>query len=368
MSTQDPIIGVPVNDPTYHFPWMVLDAIVAGRSAIDLPALRIPTREAARSFEMAYGLNPDDELDAIEMDAIWHRTAAFIHNSLLPYGTETRIPELPRSYEEILLLSSTEEHPLRDWACSFLKVTHAVVHARYSQNPEVLSAARQQVFDRFSAHLKVAPTGMVVTDGEMHIPLIRCDFKAEKPWESLVLKLLHKADNVAQEIYDHLGVRFVVPDKAYALLLLKYFRYHDVFAFPNVKPSRSINTLLDLKDFREAFEELEEAYHHGEIGFKEFTAGVHRLGKPPAQGEGRNPHSANEYQTMQFTARALVRTGKGAGTYRTFVPFEVQIMDEAAYTRTLSGAADHGAYRVRQRLAVCRRVFPWVKVEGEATV
>lgn len=370
MSTPDPVLGRPVNDPVYHFPWQTLEAIVAGRSAIDLQGMRISTREAAREFEVAYGFNPEDPLDAAEMREVWRRTHRFLQEVLLPYGGHDRLPELPETYEDMLLVASTPDHALRDWACSFLKVSHAVVHARYSHNPDVLAAARQQIFDRFSHHLQVGPNSMVVTDGEMQIPLIRCDFKAEKPWESLVLKLLHKADNVAQEVYDHLGVRFVTPDKAYALLLLKYFRYHDVFAFPNIKPSRSINTLLDLVDFRQGFEDLEEAYHHGELTFKEFTSGVHRLGKPPQSGQdhgsGRNPHSASEYQTMQFTARALVRMVHGDKVYRTFVPFEVQIMDEPAYRTTQSGAADHGAYRVRQRRAVCKRVFPWLSEVPEA--
>jgi uncharacterized protein (TIGR04562 family) len=361
MSTPDHVLGRPVNDPIYHFPWSQLEAIIAGRSAIDLQGLRIGTRDAARGFECAYGFDPDDLMDRAELAEVRRRAQRFIEEVLLPYGGQTELPELPESYEDLLLVASTPDHPLRDWVCSFLKVSHAVVHARYSHDPDVLSAARQQIFDRFSSHLKVGPGGMVVTDGEMHIPLIRCDFKAEKPWESLVLKLLHKVDAVAQEVYDHLGVRFVTPDKAYALLLLKYFRYHDVFAFPNIKPSRSINTLLDLADFRAGFEELEEAYHHGELTFKEFTGAVHRLGRPPQeQAAGRNPHSASDYQTMQFTARALVRQVHGDKVVRTFVPFEVQIMDEPAYRQTQAGAADHGAYRVRQRQAVCKRVFPWL--------
>jgi uncharacterized protein (TIGR04562 family) len=296
------------------------------------------------------------------MDEVYRQALCFMREVLLPHEGLTDIPEgFPPTYTDVLLVASTSDHPLRDWACSFLRVSHAVVHARYSQNHEVLAEARRQVFERFSAHLKVSQSGMLVSDGEMHVPLIRCDFKPEKPWESLVLKLLHKVDNVAQEVYDHLGVRFVTPDKAYALLLLKYFRQHNVFAFANVKPSRSVNTLVDLKDFRKRFEELEEGYHHGELSFKEFTRGVHRLGQVPDGTHERNPHSAGQYQTIQFTARALVKLPFGTGLTRTFVPFEVQIMDEAAYKEAQNGEASHQAYRARQRLAVCRRVFPWLE-------
>lgn len=362
MTLHDPLAGVPIHDPVYHFPWQVLDAVIAGRSAIDLRGLRISTVQEAKDFISAYGFDCDDPYDLAEMDEIHRQSTSFIRDVLLPYGGLTAIPEgLPTSYLELLLVVSTSDHPLRDWACTFLRVSHAVVHARYSQHHEVLTEARRQVFDRFSAHLKVSQSGMLVSDGEMHVPLLRCDFKPEKPWESLVIKLLHKADSVAQEVYDHLGVRFVTPDKAYALLLLKYFRQHNVFAFANVKPSRSVNTLVDLKDFRSRFEELEEAYHHGELSFKEFSRGVHRLGVAPNMAHDRNAHSADQYQTIQFTARALVRLNIGGAISRTFVPFEVQIMDEAAFQDAQNGQASHQAYRQRQLEAVCRRVFPWVE-------
>jgi uncharacterized protein (TIGR04562 family) len=362
MTQPDQLIGVPVHDPVYHFPWQVLDAIIAGRSAIDLRGLRIATPNEATNFLSAYGFDVDDAVDRAEMDEVYRQASCFIRETLLPYEGLTDIPEaLPTTYPDLLLVAATSDHPLRDWACSFLRVSHAVVHARYSQNPEVLAEARRQVFERFSAHLKVTQNGMLVSDGEMHIPLLRCDFKPEKPWESLVLKLLHKVDNVAQEVYDHLGVRFVTPDKAYALLLLKYFRYHNVFAFANVKPSRSVNTLVDLKEFRARFEELEEGYHHGELSFKEFTRGVHRLGGTPDNAHDRNPHSASQYQTIQFTARALVKLPLSTGVSRTFVPFEVQIMDEEAFHECQSGQASHQAYRLRQRLAVSKRVFPWLE-------
>lgn len=360
MTSIDDVAGVPITDPLYRFPWATIDAIVEGRSAVDLQGLRVGTRHDAWDFLQAYGLDVEDPLDRSECEAVVERSADFIERVLLPWEGLTELPPgLPRNFPDLLLIASTPDHALRDWACSFLKIGHAVAHARYSQDPDTLIAARQQIFQRFSNHIKVGQTRLIISDGETTIPLIRCDFKAEKPWESLVLKLLHKVDSVAQEVYDHLGVRFVTPDKAYALLLLKYLRMNNIFAYPNVKPSRSVNTLVDLPDFRQRFEELEESYHQGELSFKEFTQGVHKLGVPPTREHERNPHSASSYQTMQFTARALVRVERAGIVSRAFIPFEVQIMDEAAYETSVAGVAAHQAYRVRQRLAVCKRVFPW---------
>ena len=360
MKPLDDLAGAPISDPVYRFPWQTLEAIVEGRSAIDLTGLRVSRREAALDFLRAYGLDPEDPLDEAELRSIGGQTRHFVSAVLLPWEGLTGLPpELPSSYPELILLASTPDHHLRNWACSFLKVSHAVAHARFTQDPALLDAARAQIFERFSAHIRAGHQRLIVTDGEMSIPLVRCDFKPQKPWESLVLKLLHKVDNVAQEVYDHLGVRFVTPDKAYALLLLKYLRANNVFAYPNVKPSRSVNTLVDMQAFRTGFEELEEAYHQGELTFREFTGAVHQLGAAPAREHERNPHSAATYQTMQFTARALVRIRRDGGVQRAFIPFEVQIMDEASYLANQGGEAAHDAYRVRQRHAVCRRVFPW---------
>jgi len=357
---RDDFAGSPISDPVYKFPWQTLGSIVEGRSVIDLVGLRVSTREAALDNLRAYGLEPEDPLDAAELSEVASQTVQFITNTLLPWRGLEAIPgDLPVTFPELILLASTPDHPARNWACSFLKVAHAVAHARYAQDPALLKAARSQIFERFSAHLKLGQSRMLISDGEVIIPLLRCDFKPEKPWESLVLKLLHKVDSVAQEVYDHLGVRFVTPDKAYALLLLKYLRVNNVFAYPNVKPSRSVNTLIDMAAFQKAFDELDEAYRQGDMTFKEFTTAVHQLDTPPAREHERNPHSASTYQTMQFTARALVKVVRGEVVQRAFIPFEVQIMDAAAFEGNQAGAAAHHEYRVRQREAVCERVFPW---------
>jgi uncharacterized protein (TIGR04562 family) len=360
MASKEPVYGVPVREPVYHFPWQTLDAIIAGRSAIDLEGLRLTTVQAANEFIASYGYNVTDAADGAEMAQIWDLSAAFIATSLLPYAELTHVPfELPHEYPDLLLIASTPDHPLRNWACSFLRVSHAVVHARYGQDMQALENGRIQLLEHLKPHLVAGAAGTVVSDGEMTIPLVRLDLKREKPWESLVLKLLHKVDNVATEVYDHLGLRFVTPDKAYALLLLKYFRLNNLFCFANIKPSRSLNTLIDLLEFKSGFQELDSAYLAGELSFKAFQSAVHKLGTNPDTGLGRNPHSDQGYQTMQFTARMMVRATHGDTITRTFVPFEVQIMDEAAYHANRAGKAEHGAYRERQRLAVCRRVFPW---------
>src|SRR5687767_3250164 len=135
MSQTDDVAGVPITDPVYRFPWSTLEAIVEGRSAIDLLGMRVGTRADALDFIRAYGLDPDDPLDQPEFAAIAERSAHFIQDVLLPWEGVTALPAgLPMTYPDLLLVASTPDHALRDWACSFLKVSHAVAHARYSQD------------------------------------------------------------------------------------------------------------------------------------------------------------------------------------------------------------------------------------------
>src|SRR5690242_9605891 len=108
MSQHEQLVGVPVHDPVYHFPWQVLDAIIAGRSAIDLRGLRLATMGEATAFLAAYGFDTSDAYDMAEMDEVLRQAACFIRETLLPYEGLTDIPDdLPRSYPELLLVAST---------------------------------------------------------------------------------------------------------------------------------------------------------------------------------------------------------------------------------------------------------------------
>lgn len=351
-----------VEEPAYHFPWPLLDAVMAGRSAIDLDHLAVNDPEQAYAFIQGYGFEPTDPEDARELAEVLRQSRLFMQEYLLPYGELTTVPEgLESSWEALLLQASQPAHPMSRWSCSFLRVAHAVCHGRYIEEQAFLGAARDLVFSRFKAHIRQTATGLYLGDAYLEIPLLRLDFKPEKPWQSIVLKLLQKPDSVAQEIYDHIGVRLVTPDLAYALLAVKYLRSRHVFSFPHVKPSRSVNTLVDVAAFREGFDALRAAFKAGEIDETEFHSRVHALHCTPKRQRKRvNPHSSDNYRAIQFTCRVMVKIQLQDGrVQRSFLPFEVQIMDAAAYNDAQQGAGSYASYKERQRLTACQRIFPW---------
>jgi len=73
-----------------------------------------------------------------------------------------------------------------------------------------------------------------------------------------------------------------------------------------------------------------------------------------------NAFSATNYSSLQFTSRQLIRVPDDSPSgeeIRFFLPYEVQVLDEASFRESRSGRASHEEYRSRQREAVRRRVL-----------
>ncbi|MBU6430646.1 MAG: TIGR04552 family protein, partial [Cyanobacteria bacterium REEB65] len=286
---------------------------------------------------------------------------AFIEEELLPAGTFSEIPvELPHDPVQLLLLAARVDHPLRDWACSVLRVCHVVAHGIYLPGRDRVAEACAQLEARLRPHLRTEGSKLFLGD----IPLVRCDFKTEKPWNSLLLKLLCKKDSVAEEIYDQVGVRIVTQSRADTLLVIRYLADQHVVVYPNVKPSRSHNTLLELGDFRRYVSEARADLEAGRISDEDFAERLQSYQHEASIQSSalRNPYTDEHYRSVQFTTRIMISRKDDAGTVeRYFFPFELQIMDEQAYRRNMVGKSNHQAYRDRQREAARRRVFPWLR-------
>lgn len=351
------------------FEWEILQAIVSGESAIDLARLDLRTEEEAQDFLAAYGFDPRDEDGQREIAKILPLALTFLEEELLPVGPYTEIPpDLPLDAVQLLLTASQVDHPLRDWACSVLRVCHVVAHGLYLPGRDRVGEACAQVEQRFRKHLRTIDGQLYLGD----VPLERVTFKTEKPWNSLLLKLLCKKDSVAEEIYDHVGCRIVTRTKADALRVVRYLRENNVIVYANIKPSRSHNTLVELSDFRRYLRQAWTDMELGRLTPEEFEAKVQAYDREPTGRPGstpRNPYSDQHYRSIQFTARILiVRELENGLVERFFFPFEVQIMDQKAYERNMVGKSNHAAYRERQRIDARRRVFPWARIPAPEAV
>ncbi len=320
-----------------------LRAIIGGTSGLDLPHLELGTLAEAEAFCEGYGFDWSVPSHRRELEDIRAEALAFIDERLLEPG-ET-MPGSLRAESDVRRLMMAASDPVADveqaWACAVLRVMHIVAHCGSLLEDRYGADIRAQILDRFRPHLGPDPEHPQRLGPD--IPLVAFEVKAAKSRQSTVLKLLHKAENVAADVFDRIGVRIVTESVADALMVVRYLRVHNVIVFVNIKPTRSRNTLVDLDA----------------LGPDLATLDVGRLAQVVASAPavdakgGANRFSARSYRSIQFTSRQLVRS-QGL---RFFFPFEVQILDRASWQATEDGDASHDAYRRRQRQAVRARVL-----------
>lgn len=349
---------------TTRLPWETLRSVIGGRSAIDVPRLHCQTLDEAGHFLECYGFDPSRTAHQEELDELRRQAIEFIETELL--DDSERIPETVRAEHDtrrlILWASEREPSERRSWSCAVLRVGHTLAHSRSYFNDKYGVEIRSQIFARFESHLNMAETPMKLGSGPDAIELVDFEVKPSKPVFSVAMKLLHKVENVAEDIFDRFGVRFITQHRFDALLVVKYLREHNVFMFANVKPSRSRNSLIDLVWLEDLVAGLDAEVDSGRMQDSErlelLRAAVSNQGYPASAGPS-NPHSASSYHALQFTCRQMIRVPGEAGEteIRFFFPFEVQIMDAESYQRSRSGYAAHDLYKERQRQAVRQRVL-----------
>jgi len=377
------------------FPTYTLESIVGGGSPIDVPRLHLETLEQAEEFLGSYGFNWTSPLHKKEILAIQSEAISFIEDEFLKEDPNLTVPDFISSERDLrkvmLWASSKDKEAKQQWSCALLRVMHTFMHSRSYFNQKFDQQIRQQIIQRFEPHLHVGANGPVLGRGEGAIPLIHFEIKRAKPIRSVVMKLLHKAENVATAIFDRVGIRLITGDKLDALMVVRYLRSHNVIMFANIQQPRSKNTLVDMGSFREELARLNESFEAGKIDKAEREQKLRIFLKhqsyPNAQDNVKNRFSDRSYHSIQFTCRQMVRTlepytqtlpladeliddhdlkelnndpsepPRRYKEIRFFFPYEVQIMDLDSYQASKSGLASHDEYKRRQTHVAKRRVL-----------
>ncbi|OIP44811.1 MAG: hypothetical protein AUK47_00260 [Deltaproteobacteria bacterium CG2_30_63_29] len=387
--------------PNFEFPWRTLNAIIGGASAIDVPCLYLNTLEEAEEFLACYGYHWSKDEHRAEIEWIRSQAVEFIEGSLL-VDTALQIPKplvQQRDVRTLLLWASRSRHAQpgdrdQQWTCALLRVMHTMAHAQTYFNRRFGEQIREQILAPFRPHLHGSPDrpgGMTLGEaGADAIPIVGFDVKHTKPLSSVVMKLLLKAENVAVDIFDRVGVRFVTQERFDTLLVVHYLRTHNIIMFANIKPSRSRNTLIDLEWLRA---EMKLANDAAEPLSKEewlhWLRRVSREGPLPELTVNLNPLSATDYRSVQFTCRQLIRLQDPCNAellevleecearlgpddplveslrlrcthekeIRFFFPFEVQILDQSSFSDSRTGRSSYDEYKTRQVKVAQRRVL-----------
>lgn len=347
-----------------RFPWDTLRSILGGRSAVDVPRLHCEDLRSAEAFLECYGFDWTEPSHREELEVFRADAVAFLEDELL--DDEEILPEVRQQTDPRQLLvwaSSRESSPRQSWTCALLRIAHTLAHCRSHFNETYGEQIRSQILQRFEPHLHITSGGLLLGDGPDAVELVDFEVKASKPVRSVALKLLHKVENVAEDVFDRVGVRFITRERFDTLLAVRYLRENNVFMFTNVKPSRSRNTLIDFDWLQDLTSSLNTEVAEGRMTEAEYLemlrSAVAAKEYPSGPSPGINPHSAASYHSLQFTCRQMIRvaTADGEEEIRFFFPFEIQVLDDESYRRSRSGYASHDLYKARQRIAVRRRVL-----------
>lgn len=394
----------------WSFNWGAMDVLIGGKSAIDLAELGVKDFEDATEFLRYYGYDPEKTHEAKHIHAVIVESWHFISHYLMPdeWARGLRPPDdllYADDARPILMASSdlSPENRLRQvWCCSLLRVMHTIAHIEGVTRLIDVDIAREQIMSRFREHIFYDERGTLrLGIPQQSIPLVSVEWKNSKSRDSIILKLLHKKGNVAENIYDFLGVRFVTFKLLDVMRVAKFLRDFHMVSFPNCNPSRARNSLIDVEEFRRQLKLAAKALSTGRINQAQFLeqvdAASQYLDKPSDGDDIVNPHSGRDYRAVQLTGRQLIRVpspfsewrrkcealqgfedlndtqrrvlddilfmakswqlDEEANEYVGFFPFEVHILDEEAAERNKEGNASHDRYKRSQVRAARRRVL-----------
>lgn len=352
---------------TSSFPWQALKVVCDGVSIIDIPKLEIQSEAEAHQFLLSYGYDLYEPSHQEQVWKLYDEAARFLEGTL-----SVTLPDCLKRREEVadirnlLLVASGQsgfpQSKHQSLVCALLRIMHALSHLKNDLRLKYLVKIRKQTIGRFEAHLQrkdeSGNESLYLGFERDKIPLLHFEKKEGKNRSSVLLKLLQKRESVAQEIYDHIGVRMVTKSKADAIWAVKYLIDHHLISVANIMSARCRNTLVSLEAFKrmiagKSLESIEPGLFDGEdseLAARDGLAGA------------ENPFRSSDFHSLQFTCRPLiripvVRKGGIRAEITFFFPIEIQILDEASFLRSQKGDASHVAYKQKQIEAVRERVL-----------
>jgi uncharacterized protein (TIGR04562 family) len=393
----------------YTFNWEALDVVCSGKSSLDAKnyLTELYDKNQVTNFLAGYGFNITDPVENAELFGIFQEALPFIKRYFLiegnPEGLDLKVPNYLYSISNIseLFLSATGNSNFKLkteeslWAGVILKVMHTILHADKDLRARYFSTVQQQIFDRFYKFILRDDENRLFlkNDSGTRIPLYDFQTKAKKTRDSIIIKLLHKQENVAEELFDRIGVRIITYNKLDALRVIKFLHKNYVIMINNIKPSRSQNTLVDLKILRKNMFGLYKMAIRNQLPEDDFYQRLNNLISESypksAHHSDKNLHSSDVYRAIHVTGRQLIKyrnpfmssfnevrkqalkdkenplsqsllsldTSAISRDVRFFYPFEVQITDYESHLQNTQGEASHNDYKRSQLRSAMKRIF-----------
>lgn len=386
-----------------------LDVIIGNKSALDSNTFlgKVKNAKEVSHFLMGYGVDLTDPVESAELFGHFQEALEFIRKFFLKEGDaddglDYQIPQEITHISDIskLFLLSTEgikkkeKIELSIWAGIILKLMHTILHVDKDLRQNYFNQIQTQIFDRYYKYLHRDNKNKLFlrsTRLDDQFEIEEFQTKAKKTRESVVIKLLHKKENVAEELFDRIGIRIITKTKYDCLRTIKFLQNNNVIMPHNVKPSRSHNSLLDLEKFKEGYQDVCSQVLGENLKYQEAIDRLNALANSSLSNNAtrpRNKHTLDEYRAFHFTCRQLVKyedplysqliklrkearkgdsplaqmvkqldTSSLSINYRFFYPYEVQITDKESHARNSQGEASHGEYKKSQLFSARERLF-----------
>ena len=380
----------------FPMPPEVTQVILGGGSSIDLDSLRIHSPGEAWNFALNYGYDMGVPVQRAAVMRVYEDAVDFLEAVVLE-GTTLHVPLEVRDLQDpldLLVWASDRPRNIRGrWSCAILRVMHTLFHVDHNVNLRFLPEIQRQVFGRYDQYL-VCEEDHWYLRGAYEVPLVAVERKENKDRVSMLLKMLHKPENVAETIYDQIGIRLVAEDQLGVLMVIRFLLDHHVLMPTHIKPSRSRNLMIDMEALAAWSEATPPFFRIQDLGPEERKA-LSRTLAIKAPGKDQNPFSSKDYSAIQFTARTLVRLPSPATKaletlqerlqtmgdtelsdlvripellqdqeeFTFFFAHEVQVMEQSGFQSSRSGPASHSEYKQRQRDAARRRVLQGILQE-----
>ncbi len=362
-----------------------MESVAGGKSVIDSTGLHIPTLGAAESFISTYGYLLSSEKDEEEL---WqfHRRAIVLMVEKLGFP-ETEIPEIlrdpkvlkdlrnlllyasssgPSQYEDGSPVTVAETQNLQRWACAILRCMHVFVHSEKDLFGSFSEEIQNQILTPFEqAVVYSGDEGAIeLTSKEADEKIQLAGFQAKpfKASNSAVIKLLAKPDAVAMRVFDKLGVRFVTRTIFDSFRVIRFLARENLIAYPHIMPDQSSNNIFPVELFLKVCEDIKASGTRPDDSEIEnlFLRALQDRAKEVQFIRKPNDFSGIDYQFIKFISRKLIKIDReGKEAFSFFYPYEVQILDQNSFARTVQGGdSEHEAYKERQRLGARKRLFP----------
>lgn len=385
----------------WAMPWQELAVVLGQQNILTHRSLNVPHRDRATEFLRNCGFDLSRFEHRKQVEQFFGEALFFIRHTLLSADERVAYPvpndllhlEDPRR----LFVYASQRMPrrryLRLWSCSILKVMNAIAHLEFNGKLRELDAAREQIFGRIRNVVTHTPhAGWCARSANVELMLENIEWKEAKTRHSVLLKLLHKPEAMAEEVFDYLGVRFVVANPQDIARLLRILIETDIIVPHQVLNLRTRNSLLNLKGAQRQLDLAYDLLNTGTASPEEFLAMCERVDwsipfDVLVSANKQNVHSSSRYRSIQLTVRHLVRTPNPAflvlsslaGQLRharglepeddpllmglipeenaRFFPLEIQIFDRSSFQIAQFGPASHEQYKSNQLQTVRKRVL-----------